>query len=171
MQYKFPIYYSKDRIFSKSQKAFQLQDSKKFGEKEEGKIIYSSYETLFLIETKKADLIKSKKSIKTEEIIKNFSKKDRNFIIKYLVFKYLRNKGYIVKTALKFGGVFRVYEKNNLGKHAKWLVSPIKQSEKINLEDFISKNRITHSTGKKLLLAIVDQEENISFYETDWIKI
>ena len=42
-------------------------------------------------------------------------------------FKDLRKKGYIVKTALKFGADFRVYEKGvKPGEdHAKWVVFPV----------------------------------------------
>ena len=58
-----------------------------------------------------------------------------------------------------------------MNKHAKWLVYPIKQSEKSNWNEFISKNRIAHSTGKKILLALVDSEDNVLFYEIDWKKI
>jgi len=61
-----------------------------------------------------------------------------------------------------------VYEKKD--KHAKWIVFPISKP-KININEFISKNRVAHSTAKKLLLAIVDHEENIIFYEVNWLKI
>ena len=89
-------------------------------------------------------------------------------MVEYGVFNDLRKKGYIVKTGLKFGEEFRVYEKNNL--HAKWIVYPIKQSENIKWKEFIAKNRIAHSIAKKLLIAIVDSEENIIYYEISWIK-
>jgi len=76
-------------LTSNSQQAFTLQNKSKFGEKKSGKIIYSKYEAFFLVETKKAE---SKKKIK-------LNNKEKN---NYLVFKDLRKKGYVVKTALKF---------------------------------------------------------------------
>ena len=167
---KFQIYLSSDRIFSNSEAAFHLENSKKLGEKTSEKIIYSPFEALFLVETNKAEITKGNKPLSSENLISLFSKKHKDFLTKYLVFKNLRNKGYIVKTGLKFGSEFRVYDKNNHNKHARWLVYPVK-SEKINLDEFISKNRIAHSTGKKILLAIVDSEEKIIFYEINWLKI
>jgi len=40
-----------------------------------------------------------------------FKRIDKKIQIKYPVFKDLREKGYIVKTALKFGADFRIYDK------------------------------------------------------------
>lgn len=180
MNTKFPIYIAGDRIFSNSQKALELQNTKNLGEKALGKVIYSPFEAFFLVETQKANIInlKTNKSMKEHELITVLSKKHRDFLTKYLVFKALKNKGYSVKTGSKFGAEFRVYCNSKKSRdfsacpqHAKWLVYPIKQSEKSNWNEFISKNRISHSTGKKLLLAIVDNEDNVLFYEIDWMKI
>ena len=84
----------------------------------------------------------------------------------------MRNRGYIVKTALKFGADFRVYDKGKKpGKtHAKWVVFVDHESKKINWNEFSAKNRVAHSTKKKLLLAIVDEESSVSYYEVSWIR-
>lgn len=170
MEIKFPIYLSNERIFSNSQKAINIAELRKIGEHKEGKVIYTSYEAFYLQETKKAVIkdIKKEKPLSENELMSSLTKKDKEFHTKYIVFRNLKNKGYIVKTGLKFGEEFRVYKKQD--KHARWIVYPIKSTEKINPKDLISKSRISHSTGKKLLLAIVDSEEDISFYEIDWIK-
>ena len=164
---KFPIYITGERIFSNSEKAFELNSSKNLGEKSQGKIVYSDLEAFYLVESGKAELIKNK-PLTEEQALTLFTKK-KDFLTNYDVFKALKNKGYIVKNGSKFGAEFRIYE-NNIKTHAKWLVYPIKQSEKSNWNEFISKNRIAHSTAKKLLLAIVDAEDNVLFYEIDWIK-
>ena len=149
----FPIY---SNLSSNSQKAFTLYNNKRFGERKQGKVFYSKYEALYLVEAKKAEFINKKLKLKKNE-------EDD-----YLVFKDLRKKGYIVKTGLKFGTEFRVYK--NKEKHAKWLIDIIANKNKINLKDFISKNRIAHSTGKKLLLAIIDSQQDITYFEISWIK-
>ena len=172
MNQKFPLYVSSDRVFSNSNIAISNQEQYKLGELKDGKVVYSPFEALFLSEKNKVELVslKSNKKIKENDIIKLFSK-NKDFLTKYLVFKYLKNKGYIVKTGLKFGEEFRVYDKSSFkNNHAKWIVFPIKSTNNIAPKELISKSRITHSTGKKLLLAIVDSEEDITFYEIDWIK-
>ena len=93
-----------------------------------------------------------------EQFLKKSLKLEPNFKIRYSVFKDLRKRGYIVKTALKFGADFRVYERGvKPGEdHAKWVVYPISEGETLTWYDFAAKNRVAHSTRKKLLLAVVD---------------
>ena len=84
----------------------------------------------------------------------------------------MREKGHILKTALKFGAEFRVYKKGiKPGKdHALWLLYPVKESENHSWYDFAAKNRVANSTKKKLLIGIVDDEEDVSYYEISWLK-
>lgn len=157
-----------DKLFSNSSKAFSLEDSKNFGERKEGKIIYSSYEAYYLYNRKDCEIVNNNKVLNNIEILRHFLRSDKDFNLKYSVYSTLRSRGYIVKTGLKFGGEFRVYEKHNLV-HAKWICYSVKSSRKISWEDIISKARVSHSTAKKLLIAIVD--EDVLFYELDWVKI
>ena len=55
--------------------------------------------------------------------------------------------------------------------HSKWLVFPVSETEKLTWQDFSAKTRVAHSTKKNLLIAIVDEEESISYYEIVWTKI
>jgi len=103
--------------------------------------------------------------------MKKLQRIDKRLEIKYPVFKDLRKRGYVVKTALKFGGDFRVYEKSlKSKKHAKWIVFVDYESKRITWHEFSAKNRVAHSTNKKLLLAIVDEEGDITYYEVRWLK-
>jgi tRNA splicing endonuclease len=38
-------------------------------------------------------------------------------------------------------------------------------------QDFASKNRIAHSTKKRLLIAVVDEENDVSYFEINWMKM
>jgi|TARA_Y100000310_G_C20578398_1_gene761686 tRNA-intron endonuclease len=159
-------------ISSNSVEAHTLYKKSNFGEKTGGKIQYSFSEALFLVEKRKMDVSQKNKKIVGEELIKKFLKFDKKIQTKYPVFKNLRDKGYIVKTALKFGAEFRVYDKGAKPgkKHAKWIVFTDHESKKLTWHEFSSKNRVAHSTKKNLLLAIVDEEGDITYYEIKWLK-
>ena len=159
-------------VTSNSKQAYFLLQTSNFGEKVGEKIQYILTEAYFLIESGKMEIYSKNKKLSKEEILKKFQKIDKKFQQKYLVFKDLRKKGYIVKTALKFGAEFRVYEKGKKpGKeHAKWLVITGNESNKISWHEFSSKNRVAHSTRKNLLLALVDEEGKIIYYEIKWVK-
>jgi len=169
---KIKAYLLKHSVSSNSQGAFSLQKKSNFGERVGDKIQYSLSEALYLVDAKKIIVFQGNKELNKKDLLKKFQRIDKKIELKYSVFKDLRKRGYILKTALKFGADFRVYEKGSgPGKsHAKWLVFSESESTKISLHEFSAKNRVAHSTRKKLLLAIVDEEGKITYYEISWIK-
>jgi len=169
---KIKAYLIGETIQSNDAEAHSLYSKSSFGEKIEEKIKYSLLEALFLFEKGKIEIFTKNKSLSKQELINNLQKIDEKIQIKYSVFKDLREKGYVVKTALKFGAEFRVYDKGAKpgDKHAKWIVFTDHESKKLTWHEFSSKNRIAHSTKKNLLLAIVDEEGDVTYYEVKWIK-
>ena len=159
-------------VFTNESEAFSLYKKSAFGEPVGEKIQYTLSEAMFLVEKEKIEIYSKNKIMPKEELIKKFQIIDKKFSIKYPVFKDLREKGYVVKTALKFGADFRVYEKGKKpGKeHAKWIVFVDNETNKISWQEFSAKNRVAHSTKKRLLLAIVDEESDVSYYEINWIR-
>ncbi|MBI5881065.1 tRNA-intron lyase [archaeon] len=70
---------------------------------EDGKVQLSLLEALYLMEKGRLKILESKKEISFEDFVKKARKVEPNFWIRYCVFKDIRNRGYIIKTALKFG--------------------------------------------------------------------
>lgn len=152
--------------------ARSMYDKSRFGSLVENKIQYSLHEALYLLEKGKLDVLDNKKKMSAEDFIRKASKSEPGFSIRYAVFKDLRSRGYIVKTALKFGADFRVYDRGiKPGEdHAKWIVYPVHEGESLTWYEFSAKNRVAHSTKKRLLLGIVDDETAVTYYECKWIR-
>lgn len=168
---KFKANLIKNQVSSNTGEAQTLKSKSNLGEKSSQKIIYSNYEALYLLETGKIEIFDYKENpISQENITKKFTNLDKNFEAKYQVFKDLTSKGYSVKTALKFGTDFRIYEKSSENSHSKWLCLVTKENQKMIWQDFTAKARVANSSKKNLLLAILDEENSISYYETSWIK-
>ncbi len=152
----------------------ELYDKTRYGEPtDDKKFQYSLIEALYLIERGKLVVTNDNgKEIDAEEFTKKARKVEPNFLVRYAVFKDLRKRGYIVKTALKFGADFRVYDRGvKPGEdHAKWIVYPVSEGEALTWYEFSAKNRVAHSTRKRLLLAIVDAESDCTFYEVKWMR-
>lgn len=163
---------SANKIYSTSSEAFSLYEKSRFGEKKDKKIEYSVIEALYLLNLNKISVFRGSKQIDFEILLKRIKIKDRKIETKLTVFSDLRKKGYIVKTALKFGTEFRIYNKGiKPGQdHAIWLLQTFSDSEKLSWHDFSAKNRVAHSTRKKLLIALVDEESSITYYEVSWLK-
>ena len=161
-----------ENVYSNKKEAFSLYEQSRFGEPKEGKILYSYPEALYLLEKNKLEIKEKKKKLGFQRLMEKIKELDRRIETKYLVFKDMRDRGYIIKTALKFGAEFRVYDKGKKPgeEHAKWILYPVKEQDILTWHDFAAKNRVAHSTKKNLLIAIVDEEHDVTYYEIRWIK-
>jgi len=163
----FEIYsISKNVYQSNREEAIALASKSNIGEIKNGKVIYSILEVLYLLDKNKAELIEKNKALKFNE----FMKQNKKLHTIYEVFKDLRDKGHVIKEGMKFGADFRVYEKGDKpGKnHAKYLLHILPSSKKLSPKDFAAKARVAHSTNKILLMALVDSEGDVSYYEINW---
>ena len=153
--------------------ARSLYDQSRYGELKDNKIQYSLVEGLYLLEKGKVDLLDDKdKVLNFDDFVKKAVKKESNFWIRYVAYRDMRNRGYIVKTALKFGADFRVYDRGiKPGEdHAKWIMYPVKETDALTWYEFSAKNRVAHSTRKRLLIACVDEENDCTYWEIAWTR-
>lgn len=168
-------FYARERVLTEeSDAARALYDQSRFGTiLETGKLQLSLLEALYLLDKGKITILDSKnKEVNVETFIKKAQKVEPNFWIRYCVYKDIRNRGYIIKTALKFGADFRVYDRGvKPGEdHAKWIIYPVHEGETITWYEFAAKNRVAHSTKKRLLIGIVDDEGDVTYYEIRWLR-
>ncbi len=147
--------------------------SKGYGIKNKNYLILDIYETLYLLENNRLDLIHRNKPISTEEYIKKQIKNNKFFFNNYLVYKDIKSLGYIIKTGLKFGFDFRVYP---LGKkideaHTKYVISIVDENKSIKPNFFSKSIRMAQGLNTNLILAMIDNDLNITYYKMNRIKL
>ncbi len=160
----------KNNNFIINEKSFQKLTSKGFGYKINNKFYLDLYEVQYLLEKNKIELIDTKNN-KLES--KDIMKSPKFNLDEFIVYSDLKKKGYNVKTGFKYGVSFRIYDKGiKPGEdHSLWLIEVINEKDKIKIKELISKNRISHSANKKLILAIIDFESNITYIENSWKRL
>ena len=161
-------------ITESSDEAREFYNQSRFGAlTESGKVELSLLDALYLMEKGRL-IVKSEagRAIKFESYVKKARKVEPNFWIRYVVFKDMRNRGYIIKTALKFGADFRVYDRGvKPGEdHARWVVYAVHEGNTLTWHEWAAKNRVAHSTKKRLLMAVVDDEGDCSYWEARWLR-
>lgn len=166
---------AEDKVLTEvSDAARELYNQSRYGALlENGKVQLSLIEALYLMEKGTIEIYRSKtKRFDSESFSKKAKRLEPNFWVRYSVFKDIRNRGYIIKTALKFGADFRVYDRGvKPGEdHAKWIVYPVYEGSTLTWYEFAAKNRVAHSTRKRLLLGVVDDEGDVSYWETRWLR-
>ncbi len=157
-----------------SDSARELYNQSRYGAiLEDGKVQLSLIEAFYLMQKGRVSIFDYRgKALNERTFFKRAKKLDSKFWIRYSVYKNIRDRGYIIKTALKFGADFRVYNRGvKPGEgHAKWIVYPVHESEGLTWYEFAAKNRVAHSTKKKLLIGVVDDEGDVTYYEIRWVK-
>jgi len=176
-EHKEPVkaYFSKERVLTESSDlARELYNQSRYGELlDDGRVQLSLIEALYLVEKKRLIVYDSRnKLIDFDTLMKKSQKNEPNLWVRYSVYKDIRNRGYIIKTALKFGADFRIYDRGvKPGEdHARWVVFPVHEATSLTWHEFSAKNRVAHSTKKRLLIGCVDNEGDTTYWEVRWLR-
>ena len=94
-----------------------------FGESDKDSLILDSFETLYLLYNEKLELKKVNKNVVFDELIQKYIQKNDDTLIRFLLYRDLRTKGYVVKDGFGFDSDFRVYERGTYGlKEARFVI-------------------------------------------------
>lgn len=154
------------RILLADESAASRLEQRGFGKKVGDKLELSLIEGLFLLERGTLKVSDGKKELHAGELIKRAREKD--FMLRYRVYKDLRERGFIVKTGFKFGAHFRVYDRGEfLTEHSKFLVHVVPESYTISFPEMSRAVRLAQGVKKKIMFAVVDEEGDITYYNVD----
>ena len=162
----------------------KLHQNKYFGKwiEEEGKVKYlqlSLPEAMFLTERGIIEIWKENKKLSIKEFYALCCEIDKEFPQKFTVFRDLRNRGYIVKSGFKFGTHFRVYEKGvnpykkgekTKREHTKYNVHAVPENHAISYHEWSRYVRLSHNIRAQALLAVVDEEGDVTYYTISRVK-
>ena len=141
-------------------------EQKGFGELEKGKLFLKSFETLYLLYTKKLFLKKNKKQIDFDTFMNICQKTNSEILTKFLIFRDLKTRGYVVKDGFGFGSDFRVYERGHFGeKGAKFLIFGLNEGQQEKIGTL--QNNIVEITemGKEPIIAVIERRGEVIYYK------
>ncbi len=113
----------------------------------------SAFEALYLLEKRKLSVIDTEglKVLKADFIAK-CHEFYMNFENKMVVYRYLRNLGYIVRPGLKFGVDFAVYTKGPGLEHSPYMIQIIDKDGKIDPIELVRAGRLATTVRKNFVL-------------------
>jgi len=119
-----------------------------------------------------------KRMVDLREMMKVGESRLNQFHAQYVVYSDLRNKGYLVKTGYKFGAHFRVYEKGVKIKrgpkapfeHTKFIVHAVPEEAAFSLPEMSRAVRLAHNIRATFVWAVVDKENDVTYYEIKRLK-
>src|SRR3990170_1721847 len=113
-----------------------------------------------------------KKKVSFQDLMEIGSKQVSQFHPSYVVYRDLRERGYLAKTGYKFGAVFRVYERGVKlirgpkapHEHTKWVVQPVAEESAFSLPEMSRAVRLAHNIRATFIWAVVDKESDVTYY-------
>ncbi|MFX1341020.1 MAG: tRNA-intron lyase [Promethearchaeota archaeon] len=111
--------------------------------------------------------VKTNQLLSCKELYEIGKKNHHKFEEKYVIYKDLREKGYIPRPGLKFGADFVVYKKGPGLEHSPFIVHVLPHDSKISAIDMVRAGRLATSVRKKFVIA---NPLTNSYYFFEWFK-
>ncbi|MFW9971389.1 MAG: tRNA-intron lyase [Candidatus Odinarchaeota archaeon] len=129
----------------------------------------SLIEAYYLLEKDEITIydVKEKKFIDTKEFYEIAKKTHHKFEEKFVIYKDLRERGYIPRPGLKFGADFVVYKKGPGLEHSLFMVQVLPHDSEISAVDMVRAGRLATSVRKKFVIA---NPLTCSYYFFEWFK-
>jgi tRNA-intron endonuclease len=124
------------------------------------------HEALYLLDKGMLE-VEDKKGRKVgfQKLLKDYEGIDENAWARYLVYRDLRSRGYVVREGFGLGVDFRLYERGEYSKDAaKYLILSIQEGKPISLEGLTNVLKQCQSLKKELILAVMNRRGEIVYY-------
>lgn len=161
----------KDQTLISKKDMQQALEQKGYGEITNKKFFLKPFESLYLLYCEKLKLKKANKILDFDSLMQTCKKYDENILTKFLIYRDLRNRGYIVKDGFGFGSDFRVYDRGHFGeKGAKYLIFGMNEGTQEKIGHLQKKiEQITHM-GKEPIIAVIERRGEIIYYKISRIN-
>ncbi|MCE4610956.1 MAG: tRNA-intron lyase [Desulfurococcales archaeon] len=136
----------------------------------EGPLRLSPLEALYLADKGVLEVVRSSgEPVSLNELRKVLESNER-FSRLYRIYKDLRDKGFIVRSGLKFGADFAVYRIGPGLEHAPFIIHVYDIDFELDPVEIIRAGRLGHSVRKKFVIASVERDGSPVYLQIDWFR-
>jgi len=139
-----------------------------FGDLRKGKLLFTPYESFYLIEKQRIRVFKKRgeQELTLRDVVQRFSIGKPEIWIKYLVYRDLRDRGYIVRESNRDFD-FDIYGKGPLRR----LISIVYEGGEASLRKLRKLLASAEKEKKELILAVVDRRTDIVYYTLSSLRV
>lgn len=141
--------------------------SRGYGKLEDGNFLLTFYEALYLLSRSILEVVdeKTEKKVTFQHLLEKARSADEDAWVRYLIYRDLRSRGYVVREGFGLGIDFRVYRRGEYGKStADFLILGIKEGQPIVIEDLTRILTRGQSLKKTLILSVLNRRGEIVYY-------
>lgn len=150
-------------------------DKSRFGEFEEAgygtndgdSLVLRDYEALYLLYSKKLELKdRSGRAIDFAKLAELAQKRAGDSWTKFVIYRDLRSRGYVVREGFGFGTDLRVYERGDYPKKAaKYVVFALDEGIEKSVADLQKSVREMGKMGKEAIIAVIERRGEVIYYK------
>lgn len=154
-------------------RAVSLYNKGYFGQPVADGLRLNGFEALHLFELDRIRIERDGNLLTEEEIIEFFSDKFESFFLRYLVYKDLRNRGYVVNTGEGSSFFFRLYNRGSIPKKdgASYYVTPLQEGGAIKLSELEGLEKLAEKSRKILVVGMVDALGDVSYLQVSKLEL
>ncbi len=137
-----------------------------YGTEEKRVFTLSFYEALYLLEKEILDATDGDgEKVDFQGLLKRYEAVDENAWVKYLVYRDLRSRGYVVREGFGASIDFRIYDRGTYGKDtAQYLVLSTLEGKPLSTQGLLDAVRQCQSQKKELILAVMNRRGEVVHY-------
>jgi len=138
-----------------------------YGTREGRDLLLRDYEALYLLYSKKLDLEdKTGKKVNFETLAEISQKKAGDSWTKFVIYRDLRSRGYVVREGFGFGTDLRVYERGDYPKKpAKYVVFALDEGIEKGMADLQKSVKEMAKMGKEAIIAVIERRGEVIYYK------
>lgn len=146
--------------------------SRGYGSLENGKLVLTFFEALYLVDKGFLEVQAKGKTIDFRCLLQVYQKSERNAWARYLAYRDLRSRGYVVREGFGEGIDFRVYDRGDYSKDAaKYLTLNVQEGKPLPVADLAFALTQSRSLKKELVLAVVNRRGELVYYSVSQMSL
>src|ERR1700730_15113080 len=137
-----------------------------YGEREGKKVVLKGFEALYLLYAGKMKVQNGKgKEVNFEDLAKSTQSRVKDSWTKFIIYRDLRSRGYVVKDGYGFGTDLRVYERGDFpAKAAKFVIFALDEGTEKSLGDLRDSVKQIVRMGKEAIVAVIERRGEVIYY-------
>ncbi|MEM2872814.1 MAG: tRNA-intron lyase [Nitrososphaerales archaeon] len=157
---------TKKGVIINDKKAQEELKKRGYGEELDDKLLLKDYEAIFLLYGGKLRVLKDNKEMSVNELVDFSISKDTSIWTRFLIYRDLRSRGYVVREGFGFGVDFRVYDRGEYGsKSAKYVICGLNEGTKTPIKELSEIVSQIGRMGKEAVLAVIERRGEVIYYK------
>jgi len=156
-----------DGVFVPSSEDVEGLTTRGYGTPTKKGVMLDLHEALYLLSKDDIEIRnrKTRENVTFQDLLKRYREMKEDAWVRYLIYRDLRSRGYVVREGFGLGIDFRVYERGQYGKEtADYLIFGVQEGKPLSIEDLARTLNYAQNLKKDLIIAVLNRRGEVVYY-------